>query len=263
VLERKAPPTFEIVIEIMQPEQMAIHHDVATTVDQMLRGRAPRPEIRQRQVDGEIEILQPADETIDIAPPRLRYERDHGGRENGGRENGGRENGRRVSLPRQNGTSPGDGKEPGPTVRIFPYGVSRSRLEKAIRDLHVPAFLTKSWDDADAIIALKAQCRREPSQIRDAIGQNKPTFLVRSNTQIQIESVLREMFAGHDRADEDQALREAKDAIERVAELGEPVELMPQNAYLRRLQHQMAEQADLVSSSVGAEPRRRVRIARA
>src|SRR6059058_4070125 len=49
VLERKSPPTFEIVIEIMEQEQMAIHHDVATTVDQLLRGRAPRPEIRERQ----------------------------------------------------------------------------------------------------------------------------------------------------------------------------------------------------------------------
>ena len=126
----------------------------------------------------------------------------------------------------------------------------------------MPAFLTKSWDDADAIIALKAHCRRDPGQIREAIERNKPTFLVRSNTQVQIESVLREMFAGHDRADEDVALREAQEAIERVSESGEPVELMPQNAYLRRMQHQLAEQADLVSSSVGSEPRRRVRIAR-
>jgi len=190
VLERKSPPTFEIVIEIMEQEQMAIHHDVATTVDQMLRGRAPRPEIRERQEDGGIEILQPADETIDIPPPRLRYEREHAPGENG------------------NGHGGGNGKEPGTAVvRIYPYGVSRSRLEKAIRDLHVPAFLTKSWDDADAIIALKAHCRRDPGQIREAIEQNKPTFLVRSNTQVQIESVLREMFAGHERADEDVALR--------------------------------------------------------
>lgn len=237
VLERKAPPTFDIVIEIMEPEQMAIHHDVAITVDQMLRGRPPRPEIRQRQDDGEIEILQPADESVDIAPPRLRMERDRAAREQD------------PELPS--------------TIRIYPYGVSRSRLEKAIRELRVPAYLAKHWNDADAVVALKAHCRRDPSQVREAIGHNKPTFLVRSNTQVQIESVLKEMFSLRTDGDEEAALREAQEAIERVQENGDPVELAPQNAYLRRLQHQMIEQADLVSSSVGAEPRRRVRVARA
>jgi stage III sporulation protein SpoIIIAA len=236
VLERKAPPTFDIVIEIMEQEQMAIHHDVSTTVDQMLRGRPPRPEIRQRQADGEIEILQPADESLDIAPPRLRYQREE--------------------------LTPASAWDATHSLRVFPYGVSRGRLEKAIRDLRVPAFLTKNWDDADVIIALKAHCRREPAQLREAIERNKPTFVVRSNTQVQIESILKEMFDLGRGPDEDRALREAEEAIERVQELGEPVELMPQNAYLRRLQHQLAEKAALISSSVGAEPRRRVRIAR-
>ena len=39
-----------------------------------------------------------------------------------------------------------------------------------------------------------------------------------------------------------------------------PVELSPQNAYIRRLQHQMAERANLVSRSRGREPFRRVRL---
>jgi stage III sporulation protein SpoIIIAA len=237
VLERKAPPTFDIVIEIMEQEQMAIHHDVATTVDQMLRGRPPRPEIRQRQDDGGIEIVQFADDSVDIPPPKLRYERDQ------------QERAATSETP--------------PTIRVYPYGVSRNRLEKAIRDLRVPAFISRTWDDADAVIALKAHSRREPGKLREAIDNNRPIFVVRSNTQVQIESVLKEMFDLHTAADEDLAIREAQEAIQRVQELGEPVELLPQNAYLRRLQHQLAEQASLVSSSVGAEPRRRVRIARA
>ena len=40
----------------------------------------------------------------------------------------------------------------------------------------------------------------------------------------------------------------------------EAVELAPQNAYIRRLQHQMAERANLVSRSRGREPYRRVRL---
>jgi hypothetical protein len=148
------------------------------------------------------------------------------------------------------------------TVRIYPYGVSRSRLEKSIRDLKVPAAITKTWDDADAIVALKAHYRREPARLKDAISNNKPTFVVKSNTQVQIEAVVREMFGLVGQADEARAMQEAEEAIERVIEFGEPIELNPQNAYIRRLQHQLAEQFKLASSSVGTEPRRRVRIAR-
>lgn len=61
-------------------------------------------------------------------------------------------------------------------------------------------------------------------------------------------------------SDEQVAMREAEEGIQRVRESGEPVELMPQNAYVRRLQHQLIETSDLVSTSVGTEPRRRIRI---
>jgi hypothetical protein len=148
------------------------------------------------------------------------------------------------------------------TLRIYPYGVSRSRLEKAIRELRVPAVITKTWDDADAIVALKAHYRREPARLKDAISNNKPTFVVKSNTQVQIDSVMRDMFGLSAQADETKALQEAEEAIERVIESGEPAELNPQNAYIRRLQHQLAEQFQLASSSIGAEPRRRVRISK-
>ena len=127
-------------------------------------------------------------------------------------------------------------------------------------EMRVPALLTKTWDDADAIIALKAHYRREPARLKDAINDNKPTFVVKSNTQVQIEAILKEMFGFTGASDEQLALREAEEAIERVTQLGEPMELMPQNAYIRRLQHQLAQDYNLDSVSIGAEPRRLVRI---
>jgi stage III sporulation protein SpoIIIAA len=263
VLERKAPPTFDVIIEMIDKEKMAIHHDVTETVDALLRGRAPRPEIRERSVRGEINVIQEA-----AAPPRpLRDLRDldderptltrsvapltRVARE---RTPAGVRANSVEAAPASNGKSP--------TITIFPYGVSRGRLEKAIKDLHVPAALAKSWDNADAVVALKAHYRREPGLLRGAIAQNKPTFVVRSNTQVQIEAVLRQMFDLDGETDEALALREAEQAIDRVNEFGEPVELMPQNAYLRRLQHQLVESSDLRSSSVGAEPQRRIRISK-
>jgi hypothetical protein len=258
VLERKAPPTFDVVIEMIDKEKMAIHHDVAETVDSLLRGRAPRPEIRERTVRGEINVIQEA-----AAPPRpLRDLRDMG-------EDDGptltRTIGSVARITRERSTPPSaaptNGTPPS-TITIYPYGVSRGRLEKAIKDLRVPAALAKTWDNADAVVALKAHYRREPGLLRGAIAQNKPTFVVRSNTQVQIEAVLRQMFDLDGETDEAMAMREAEQAIERVQESGEPVELMPQNAYLRRLQHQIVEASDLHSSSVGAEPQRRIRISK-
>jgi stage III sporulation protein SpoIIIAA len=234
VLERKSPPTFDIVIEILEQDKMAIHHDVAMTVDKMLRGTPPRPEIRERAHDGQIEIVQMPDEETPVAPPALRYEKE-------------------AAEPF---------RQLPQTVRIYPYGVSRNRLDKVIRELKVPAYITKTWNDADAIIALKAHYRREPARLKDAINDNKPTFVVKSNTQVQIEAVLKEMFGITGALDEEVALRETEEAIERVIESGEPVELMPQNAYIRRLQHQMAEEYELASASIGTEPRRRVRISK-
>ncbi|MBM3460061.1 MAG: AAA family ATPase, partial [Armatimonadetes bacterium] len=128
VLERKAPPTFAIVIEMIDKDRMAIHHDVATTVDNMLRGKPPRPEIRERTRTGEIEVVQVADEGA--PPPSLVEDR------------------RAVTSF---APLPSEPLEPEPVapplpakVRVFPYGVSRSRLEKAIRDLRVPALMAKS-----------------------------------------------------------------------------------------------------------------------
>jgi predicted RNA-binding protein Jag len=56
------------------------------------------------------------------------------------------------------------------------------------------------------------------------------------------------------------ALRETAEAIGLVQAAGRPVELAPQNAYVRRLQHQMAERNALMSRSRGSEPNRRVEL---
>src|SRR5215203_2797853 len=56
ILERKAPPTFDTIIEIVDRDQVAVHNDVASTVDLILRGGVPRPEMRRREEDGEVAI---------------------------------------------------------------------------------------------------------------------------------------------------------------------------------------------------------------
>ncbi|HHX39434.1 MAG TPA: AAA family ATPase [Armatimonadetes bacterium] len=243
VLERKAPPTFDVLIEIMEMDKLAIHHDVAGVVDRMLRGIPPRPEIRVRNPEGEVEILigQEPEEA-----PAAEYE---GGNGRAPRE---------MLAPEER-----PARRPGTTVRIFPYGVSRSRLEKAIRDLRVPAVITKDWHEADVLLTLKAHYRREPGKLKEIVGEEVPVYVIKSNTYVQVASALRDMFQMRDEGgDEENAQREAEEAAERVMAVDEPVELAPQNAALRRLQHLVAQQYQLHSESVGTEPNRRVRISR-
>ena len=52
VLERKAPPTFDVVVEIQDRDRVAVHADVAETVDAMLRGDPVAPELRWRDEEG-------------------------------------------------------------------------------------------------------------------------------------------------------------------------------------------------------------------
>src|SRR3954463_948947 len=56
VLERKAPPTLGVLVEIQEKERLAVHHDVADVVDRFLRDVPPRPELRTRTEGGGVEI---------------------------------------------------------------------------------------------------------------------------------------------------------------------------------------------------------------
>jgi stage III sporulation protein SpoIIIAA len=260
VLERKAPPTFDVIIEIMEVDKLAIHHDVAKVVDKMLRGQQPRPEIRVRNAGGAVEVVQRAELPPDRPGERsggtygMAFDPQPDSGANGAYRSGG-----------EAGDGAAEGRRPMPaTVRIFPYGVSRSRLERGIANLRLPAVIARDVGEADVVIALKASFRKEPARLHEARGRaSLGTYMVKSNTYIQIESVLREIFgmaAIVAVSEEDAALAETEEAIERILAGGEPVELAPQNSYLRRLQHQLVEQAQLQSESVGIEPRRRLRI---
>jgi stage III sporulation protein SpoIIIAA len=277
VLERKAPPTFDVVIEIMEVDKLAIHLDVERTVDRMLRGAPPRPEIRVRNKNGEIEIVQRSDD-----PGRIREVPDEpatsqrpsrserlqrADRAAPGRRN--RED-EAESIPMDAAvvadTAASAPTRPLPsTVRIFPYGVSRSRLERAISESHVPAYIARDVSDADVVVALKANYRREPGKMREAAQRRLPVHLVRSNSISQIAGSVREIFGleapvAYAEDDMDTALQEAHDAIEMVKQTNTAIELAPANSYTRRLQHQLIERYQLTSQSVGVEPRRRVRI---
>jgi stage III sporulation protein SpoIIIAA len=151
------------------------------------------------------------------------------------------------------------GGSPLPTLRILPQGISRKRLEQAVRDLQLPVVIARDVDEADVVMTLRNEYKQKTPMLRDAEDRAVPIYVLKSNTIPQMQSSLTSIFS-LEVDPREVALRETEDAIESVLSSSEAVELSPQNAYIRRLQHQMAERANLVSRSRGREPYRRVRL---
>jgi len=231
VLERKAPPTFDVVIEIQDRDRLAIHQNVADVVDALLRGYQPQPEVRQRTASGSVAIVQEANPE---SMPRIAssYADDH---------RAGSDQAERAIL-------------------IFPYGVSRNKIERAIHNLRLNATIARVWDDADVVLTLKTLERKESVKLRQIATENVPIYSIKTNTTTQIQNALKDVFNLPPIDVEEVALREAEEAIYQVMLNNQAVELSPQTSYVRRIQHQLAERYRLQSRSTGLEPNRRVRI---
>jgi stage III sporulation protein SpoIIIAA len=146
-----------------------------------------------------------------------------------------------------------------PTLRVLPHGVSRKRLEQAVRELQLPVVVARDVDDSDVVMTLRSEYRQKTPMLREAEERAMPIYVLKSNTILQMQASLTSIFS-LEVDPREAALRETEEAIGLVMRQAEPVELSPQNAYIRRLQHQMAERANLVSRSRGREPYRRVRL---
>lgn len=233
VLERKAPPTFDVLIEIQDKDRLAIHRDVGEAVDLMLRGFLPSTEIRERRAGGEVAITQP-----------LSAERTGAASER-----------REIAAKRPQESRERRGK----VLRIYPYAISRDRLERAIAELGVAASVTTDLAEADVLLTLKSHSKRQSQKLREARGHEVEVHALRSNTFTQMENFLREMFGAAARAgNEDAAMQEAEDAVIEAVERRRPVELSPQPRHIRKMQHLYIERSGLQSESKGQDPMRRI-----
>src|SRR4051794_16740254 len=169
------------------------------------------------------------------------------------------ENDEELSGDRRPTLLPAPGDSSLPNLNVLGFGISSKRLEQAVRELQLPVTLVREPDEADVVITLRNYFKQKPPALRESEERGLPIFVLKSNTLIQVESALTSIFALEvdPRA---AALREVEEAIGLVHSQAQPVELSPQNAYIRSLQHQMAEDANLVSQSRGREPYRRVRL---
>ena len=236
ILERRNPPTFDCLVEIQSFTRVAVNEDVAGTVDALLRGSAAEAEVREYE-DGAVQTvrrmpLHPQTEQLLPVPQE-------------------------ASWPR---LAPAPS---GPAKKILAFGVSRSRLDAAIVSTRSPSTTVDSVEDADCVLTLRPYYRRRSGPLRRAEERAIPVYVLRNNTTAQMERQLQAMRADEMELDpQSAALREAEEAIGSLLHGGaSSVELSPQNAYIRRLQHEIAGRSGLNSTSRGQEPFRRLTIA--
>jgi stage III sporulation protein SpoIIIAA len=227
ILERKSPPTFGIVVEIQDWDKVAIHADVGRAIDATLRGLLIPTEVRWLDEAGEVRREKVVPEAIRKATGRKRSTRT-------------------GELP-----------------RLYLFGVNRGRLEQAAKERQLTLDITGDLNNAGLFITSKSYYRRKLQKVRDAEAAGLPVYVLRSNTPPQIRQMLNNIYPADSANQADSfslALGEAEEAIDRIRSGQEAVELSPQSAYIRRLQHLIAEKNDLSSQSTGKDPRRRVRI---
>lgn len=285
VLERKAPPTFDIAVEMQERQKWVVHERVADTIDQLLRHRQPalqvrtvneqgqvtitrevpqvplerRPSVSKRPVPGQV-LSFPKQVTDDSFAelPQTRFLNDWDA----------------ESVPPAQDTEAADAS----TFSLYPYQMSRSLVEQAIEQTNLPIRVVGGVERADAILALKASLRKHANLRRMAEGYQVPIHVVKANTIAQIAMTLEHAlgkedkeneFSGEassfaysgDEDDEWDALEEARLAVEQIViPKGQPVELLPRSAPVRKMQHEFVEHYRLKSTSFGAEPNRRLRI---
>ncbi|PKO00565.1 MAG: AAA family ATPase [Chloroflexi bacterium HGW-Chloroflexi-4] len=273
VLERRSPPTFDVLVELQDRDRVAIHPDVAEVVDTIVRGYPVTPEIRWRDAKDEIHIEKPIKPagTKGMVQGTRRLNQASGDSKRGEQPQPYITNRQRpeVSFEPETYDQPPQRvvsqRNPNRIIRIYPYGVARNRMQQAAARLGVPATIARDVDDADIVLTLRAYYRSRQQPIMDAEARGVPIYVLRANTINQIEQSLAEVFnlpGDSVAANYDDVARQTESAIQAVINGQKWVDLPPANSNVRRIQHEMARQAELVSHSYGKDPNRRVRIFR-
>lgn len=166
ILERKALPTFDIIIEIRDMYTLAIYKDAAGTVDKILQGRKTFPEIRSYDEDGKVVIKEPEED--------IKFEEEY------------------------QFYSDKEKEEDEKLTHIYPYGVNKQKLEAAIKALGIPAVVANNFESATVVITTKLLSKRDAKFMKKATDRSLSINIIRTNTTAQISKALKYIFKGYD-----------------------------------------------------------------
>ena len=247
VLEREKQPTFDMVIEIIDRNTLAVYKNTAEAVDYILRGWPIRPEIRKIDQKYENKPLNLLDKINKLEEKTIEPTESL-----------------KFSFSRQAYV-----KGVKDFKKIYIYAISRSIVDKIIERLDLNCEITKNVEDADIVIVHKTFAKGGSKILSTANDYRIPVYFVRSNSMAQIQKVIKEALKIEEDAHEtilgycdeaERALDEVKEAIRRIKDGEKDVELAPRNQQIRKMQHELVEQHNLESVSIGEGETRHLRI---
>lgn len=164
-------------------------------------------------------------------------------------------------------------------ARVFLFGVSRDKLEVAQTETNLGIDVANELRQATLVLTTKNHYRRGAHLVKVAESSGTPVYVLRKNTMPQVMDFLRTLAkeqgldvptgwrSRSDSGEEaaatlEEAMQEAEQAAQKVLEGEFSIQLNPQRAYIRRLQHILAQRFSLASTSRGREPSRAVLIYR-
>jgi stage III sporulation protein SpoIIIAA len=284
VLERKAPPTFDVVVEIQGWAKLAVHDNVSQVVDQWLRGFPISPEVRTMGDDGEVKRSQEQFRVSEAQPGSWQSDsrRGRGGRANQSSQRQSPQ-GQMIAQSQMAALVEPEAAVKASEVRIFLFGVGRDKLEAAAAESGTALQIVNELRRADLVLTTKTHYRRGSQLVRIAESSGTPVCVLRKNTMPQLQefldTVIKEWHGGGGNGmlanlgnDEDgppftgqngspameKAMDEAEDAANRVLSGEQTIHLAPQRSYIRRLQHLLGQRYNVASVSQGREPERAV-----
>ena len=274
VLERRSPPTFDVLVEIRQRNQVVVYQDVAEAVDALVRGIELQPELRTKSSKGQIirekapaPVLEGTGFTGNNAPS---------GEGKKGKKTLSRMQANIVEISGKSKSAltelkqteaavkAGDPEFHKETVRVYCHGVARNRLNDAAERLDAPVIVVNNLEEADLLMTLRPYYRERQKVIVEAEERGIPIYVLRSNTTAQIEYTLANVLKieVQDQASNWEDVEEETISAIRSVLSGEVswIDLSPADRSIRRIQQEMIEQANLVCQPFGKEPKRRLRI---
>ncbi|MFP3879924.1 MAG: AAA family ATPase [Dehalococcoidia bacterium] len=155
VLERKAPPTFDMVVELVDYYKVTVHLDVTGAVDALLQGRSPKAEVRWMDEHGQVNKEA-------ITSPLSWESKEE----------------KRQEKP----------------LRFYLFGANRSRLEQIAKDGQKGIRIVTDLKQADVFLTTRSYYRRKPQKIRDAEALGIPIYVLKSNNATQMKQCLDALY---------------------------------------------------------------------
>ncbi|WP_245918856.1 R3H domain-containing nucleic acid-binding protein [Melittangium boletus] len=255
ISERRAPPTFDVVVEMATRDEVLVHRDTAQSVDRLLAGERVGGERRQL-VEGQVEVVEAPVEPVaavreEPPPPRPRA----AANPRPSRVASGPRPAEPVSSEDTSRRQPGLRQG---TTRVYAHAVSRDLLERVLRDLGVDAKVVGRLESADLVLTLRSRAN-DPKLRGMADKAGVPVLAIKRNSASEMRRVLRDAFLlaeGENEGRVREAVLEAENAIHRVLKEGVEVPLAPSPPRLRKLQHRLVSRYHLEAVSHGSEPKR-------